>query len=120
LDRGLFNPIIEIVIATKLVLQLIKVTPFVQNLVGHVQTSGHMPLPDTSEFVAEKTIELINSEEGKADRIAGMLTADRWTHGYQRQTGDGVAYMAHISGLIFGMASARLFESGQRRARQGI
>jgi len=29
---------------------------------GHVQTVGNMPPPDTSEFVAEKTIELINSE----------------------------------------------------------
>ena len=29
----------------------------------------------------------------------------------------GVAYMAHIGGFIFGMASARLFESRQRRAR---
>ncbi|TSA12805.1 MAG: rhomboid family intramembrane serine protease [Deltaproteobacteria bacterium] len=38
----------------------------------------------------------------------------------QRQTGGGVAYMAHIGGFIFGMASARLFESRQRRARQGI
>lgn len=39
--------------------------------------------------------------------------------GAQRQTG-GVAYMAHISGFIFGMASARLFESRQRRAKLGI
>ncbi len=38
----------------------------------------------------------------------------------QRQTGGGVAYMAHIGGFIFGMVSARLFESHQGRARQGI
>lgn len=63
LDRGLFNPTIEIVIVTKLVLQLIKVTPFFQNLVGYVQTSGNMPPPDMSEFVTEKTIELINSKK---------------------------------------------------------
>jgi len=38
----------------------------------------------------------------------------------QGQTGGGVAYMAHIGGFVFGMASARLFESRQRRARRGI
>jgi len=38
----------------------------------------------------------------------------------QRQTGGGVAYFAHIGGFIFGMASARLFESRQRHDRQGI
>jgi len=38
----------------------------------------------------------------------------------QRQTGGGVAYMAHIGGFIFGMASARFFESGRRRVAQGI
>jgi membrane associated rhomboid family serine protease len=38
----------------------------------------------------------------------------------QRQTGGGVAYIAHICGVIFGMASARLFESRQRHDRQGI
>jgi len=37
----------------------------------------------------------------------------------QRQVGGGVAYMAHIGGFIFGMASARFFEFRQRRARQG-
>jgi len=36
------------------------------------------------------------------------------------QTVGGVAYIAHIGGFIFGMASARLFESRQRRAGQGI
>ena len=29
--------------------------------------------------------------------------------------GDGVAYMAHIGGMVFGAATARLFESGQRQ-----
>lgn len=38
----------------------------------------------------------------------------------QRQTGGGVAYMAHIGGFIFGMLSARLFESCHKRAKQGI
>ena len=38
----------------------------------------------------------------------------------QGQTGGGVAYMAHIGGFVFGIASARLFESRQRRARRGI
>jgi membrane associated rhomboid family serine protease len=33
----------------------------------------------------------------------------------QVQTG-GVAYLAHIGGFIFGAASARLFESAQRRS----
>jgi membrane associated rhomboid family serine protease len=28
---------------------------------------------------------------------------------------DGVAYMAHIGGIIFGAATARLFELGRRR-----
>jgi membrane associated rhomboid family serine protease len=35
------------------------------------------------------------------------------------QTG-GVAYMAHIGGFIFGMVTARLFETRQRRAEQGL
>ena len=38
---------------------------------GHVQTSANMPPPDTSEFVADKIIELINSEESE-------LTAHDW------------------------------------------
>lgn len=38
----------------------------------------------------------------------------------QMQIGGGVAYMAHIGGFIFGMASARFFEFHQRRTRQGI
>ncbi|MDI6727612.1 MAG: rhomboid family intramembrane serine protease [Thermodesulfovibrionales bacterium] len=38
----------------------------------------------------------------------------------QRQTGGGVAYMAHIGGFVFGMALARLFESRHRRAEHGI
>ena len=38
---------------------------------GHVQTSGNMPPPDTSEFVAEKIIELIHSEEAE-------LTSHDW------------------------------------------
>jgi len=37
----------------------------------------------------------------------------------QVDTRGGVAYMAHIGGFVFGMASARLFESRQRSARQG-
>jgi membrane associated rhomboid family serine protease len=37
----------------------------------------------------------------------------------QTQTG-GVAYMAHVGGFIFGAASARLFETRQRRAQQGL
>jgi membrane associated rhomboid family serine protease len=37
----------------------------------------------------------------------------------QVQTG-GVAYMAHIGGFIFGAATARLFETRQRRAEQGL
>jgi membrane associated rhomboid family serine protease len=37
----------------------------------------------------------------------------------QRQTA-GIAYIAHIGGFIFGMVSARLFESGRRRAERGI
>jgi len=32
----------------------------------------------------------------------------------QRQAGGGVAYMAHIGGFVFGIASARLFESRKR------
>ncbi len=32
----------------------------------------------------------------------------------------GVAYMAHIGGFVFGMASARLFETRQRRAQLGL
>lgn len=35
------------------------------------------------------------------------------------QTG-GVAYMAHIGGFIFGMVTARLFETRRRRAAQGL
>lgn len=35
------------------------------------------------------------------------------------QTG-GVAYMAHIGGFIFGMVTARLFETRRRRAVQGL
>ncbi|HAM50701.1 MAG TPA: rhomboid family intramembrane serine protease [Nitrospiraceae bacterium] len=38
----------------------------------------------------------------------------------QREAGGGVAYMAHIGGFLFGMASARFFESGRRRTEQGI
>ncbi len=34
------------------------------------------------------------------------------------QTG-GVAYLAHVGGLIFGVATARLFESSLRTAEQG-
>ncbi len=37
----------------------------------------------------------------------------------ERQMG-GVAYMAHVGGFIFGMATARLFESRRRRAEQGL
>ncbi len=37
----------------------------------------------------------------------------------QVQSG-GVAYMAHIGGFAFGAITARLFESRQRRAEQGI
>lgn len=37
----------------------------------------------------------------------------------QVQSG-GVAYMAHIGGFIFGMASARLFETRSRRLEQGL
>jgi membrane associated rhomboid family serine protease len=33
----------------------------------------------------------------------------------QKQTGGGIAYMAHIGGFVFGMASARLFETYQKR-----
>jgi membrane associated rhomboid family serine protease len=32
----------------------------------------------------------------------------------QRQAGGGVAYMAHIGGIVFGIAFARLFESRKR------
>lgn len=32
----------------------------------------------------------------------------------------GVAYMAHIGGMIFGFITARLFESRRRRAAQGL
>jgi membrane associated rhomboid family serine protease len=32
----------------------------------------------------------------------------------------GVAYMAHIGGFIFGLLFNRIFESGQRRRRQGL
>jgi rhomboid family protein len=32
----------------------------------------------------------------------------------------GVAYMAHIGGFVFGLLLARLFESAQLRARQGL
>jgi membrane associated rhomboid family serine protease len=38
----------------------------------------------------------------------------------ETQAGGGVAYMAHIGGFIFGMALSRLFETGQRRAQQGL
>lgn len=37
----------------------------------------------------------------------------------QSQAG-GIAYMAHIGGFIFGMVSARLFESGRRDVEQGV
>jgi membrane associated rhomboid family serine protease len=37
----------------------------------------------------------------------------------QRQ-GVGVAYMAHIGGLIFGVVTARLFEPRQRRILYGV
>ncbi len=37
----------------------------------------------------------------------------------QRQSG-GVAYMAHVGGLVFGALTARLFEPRKRRARQGL
>ncbi|MGA9349672.1 MAG: rhomboid family intramembrane serine protease, partial [Anaerolineae bacterium] len=37
----------------------------------------------------------------------------------EMQTG-GVAYMAHIGGFVFGMATARVFESRRRRAEQGL
>ena len=37
----------------------------------------------------------------------------------QVQTG-GVAYMAHVGGLVFGALTARLFESRARRAQQGL
>jgi len=35
------------------------------------------------------------------------------------QTG-GVAYMAHIGGFLFGMVFARLFETRERRAEEGL
>ncbi len=38
----------------------------------------------------------------------------------QSHTGGGIAYMAHIGGFIFGMATARFFESRQRRGTRGI
>jgi membrane associated rhomboid family serine protease len=37
----------------------------------------------------------------------------------ERQMG-GIAFMAHIGGFIFGMVSARLFETRQRRIQQGL
>ncbi len=37
----------------------------------------------------------------------------------ESQTG-GIAYMAHIGGLVFGLLVARLFESGKRRPRGGL
>jgi len=37
----------------------------------------------------------------------------------QRQAGGGVAYMAHIGGFVFGIASARLFESRKRLLNMG-
>ncbi len=37
----------------------------------------------------------------------------------QRQAGGGVAYMAHIGGFVFGIASARLFESRKRLLEMG-
>jgi membrane associated rhomboid family serine protease len=37
----------------------------------------------------------------------------------QTQSG-GVAYMAHVGGFLFGAAAARLFETRQRRAQQGL
>jgi membrane associated rhomboid family serine protease len=37
----------------------------------------------------------------------------------QRQAGGGVAYMAHIGGFVFGIASARLFESRKRLIEMG-
>jgi membrane associated rhomboid family serine protease len=38
----------------------------------------------------------------------------------ETQAGGGVAYMAHIGGFIFGMVLSRFFETGQRRAQQGL
>ncbi len=38
----------------------------------------------------------------------------------QVQTGGGIAYMAHIGGFVFGMATARLFESRQSSAGRDI
>ena len=38
----------------------------------------------------------------------------------QRHGGAGVAYMAHIGGLIFGVVTARLFEPPQRRILYGV
>jgi membrane associated rhomboid family serine protease len=37
----------------------------------------------------------------------------------QRQAGGGVAYMAHIGGIVFGIASARLFESRKKLLNMG-
>ena len=37
----------------------------------------------------------------------------------QRQAGGGVAYMAHIGGYVFGIASAPLFESRERLLEMG-
>ena len=37
----------------------------------------------------------------------------------QRQGGGGIAYMAHIGGIVFGMVSARLFESRKRLIEMG-
>ena len=37
----------------------------------------------------------------------------------QRQAGGGVAYMAHIGGIVFGIAFARLFESRKRLPNMG-
>jgi membrane associated rhomboid family serine protease len=37
----------------------------------------------------------------------------------QRQAGGGIAYMAHIGGFVFGIASARLFESRKRLLEMG-
>ncbi len=38
----------------------------------------------------------------------------------QAQGGQGVAYMAHVGGFVFGMVVCRLFESRRRRRLQGL
>lgn len=57
-------------------------------------------------------VELLGlSRRGQAYSEVGALT--------QSQMG-GVAYMAHIGGFIFGMVTARLFETRQRWQEQGL